>query len=70
VPEHFLTLRGDQAESLRDYSARELCVDEGDLVTLVEELLGWALVHTESGFRGWVPRDHLARSVSPMDVKL
>jgi hypothetical protein len=70
VPERFLTIRGEQAESRRDYSARELSVLEGDIVTVVEEVLGWVLVEAESGVRGWVPQNHLARSVSPADLPL
>lgn len=70
VPEPFLIIRGDQAESRRDYSARELSVLEGDIVTVVDELLGWALVEVESGVRGWVPQSHLARSVSAVDLPL
>jgi len=70
VPERYLIVRGDQAESVRDYSARELDVAEGAMVTIVEELLGWSLVETGSGARGWIPQSHLARSVSPVDLPL
>ena len=70
VPEQFLIVRGDQAESVRDYSARELDVAEGAMVTIVEELLGWSLVETDSGARGWIPQSHLASSVSPVDLPL
>ena len=70
VPEQFLSIDGDRAQSLRDYSARELSVSEGEIVTIREELLGWALVETESGASGWVPGSHLARSVTPLDLPL
>ena len=70
VPEHFLRIEGERGESLRDYSAKELSVSEGDMVTIREELLGWALVETASGGVGWVPQSHLARSVSPLDLPL
>jgi hypothetical protein len=70
VPEKYLAERGDQAEALRDYSARELTAREGDIVTVLEEVLGWALVRAGSGATGWVPQDHLARSVSPADLPL
>ena len=71
VPEHFLSAgSGDQATARRDYSARELTVAEGVIVNVIEELLGWALVETESGKTGWVPQTHLARSGSPQDLPL
>ena len=70
VPEQFLRIRGDQAESLRDYSARELTVAEGSMVTVLEALLGWCLVESDSGDRGWIPQSHLARSVTPVDLPL
>ena len=68
VPEHFLLITGELAESRRDYSARELTVSEGDIVTIREEILGWALVETEAGGAGWVPLSHLARSSSSLDL--
>lgn len=55
VPEHFLAIDGGNGRALRDYSARELDVNEGDTVDVVEVLLGWALVETEPGRRGWLP---------------
>ena len=70
VPEHFLQIEGERASCLRDYSAKELSVSEGDIVTIREELLGWALVEAEAGGVGWVPQSHLARSVSPLDLPL
>lgn len=70
VPEPFLARDGDEARCLREYSARELDVREGDLVSVLEELSGWAWVESESGLTGWVPQSHLARSVTPLDLPL
>lgn len=70
VPEQFLAMDGSEARSLREYSARELTVSEGDLVTVLDELLGWAWVESEAGARGWVPQTHLARSVTPSDLPI
>jgi uncharacterized protein YgiM (DUF1202 family) len=70
VPESFLARAGDEARSLREYSARELDVREGDLVSVLEELSGWARVESESGLTGWVPLSHLARSVTPLDLPI
>ena len=59
VPEEFLTIQDDRGTARRDYSAREQRVDEGQIVEVIEELLGWALIEVEPGRRGWVPRGHL-----------
>jgi Variant SH3 domain/SH3 domain len=69
IPEQFVQVNGDEARVNRDYSARELSVAEGDIVTIIEELLGWALVESPAG-RGWVPATTLARSVSSADFPL
>lgn len=61
VPEEFLTIEDDHGTARRDYSARELTVDEGQVVEVIEELLGWAFVETEPGCSGWVPQGHLSR---------
>jgi hypothetical protein len=70
IPEEFLTTDDDRGTARRDYSAKELSVSEGQMVDVVEELLGWALVEVEPGRRGWVPIGHLARSGSPTDLPL
>ena len=70
VPETFLRVQGEEGEALRDYSARELTVAEGAIVTVVEEFLGWSLVESDTGVRGWIPQSHLARSVTPADLPL
>ena len=58
VPEHFLSIEGNRGQTLRDYSAVELDVAEGMLVTVLEEILGWARVEADRG-SGWVPLSHL-----------
>ena len=69
IPEQLLSISGDEAEARRDYTARELSVVEGDIVMVLEELLGWAFVES-AGSTGWVPVRHLARSVSAVDLPL
>jgi hypothetical protein len=70
VPEQLLKTRGDEGEALRDYSAKELSVEEGDIVTVLEELLGWARIESSSGEVGWIPARHLARSLGQGDIPL
>lgn len=55
VPEQFLSAEDGDPRALRDYSA---------------QLLGWALVETQDGARGWLPQSRLARGVSPSHVPL
>jgi hypothetical protein len=46
---------GGSGVGLRDYSAVELSVSPGELVTVEEEVAGWLLCDTDDGRRGWVP---------------
>ena len=49
---------------LRDYSAKELTVEEGVILEGIEELNGWLLSKNKSTDEvGWVPMDN----VKPMD---
>ena len=45
----------DAGVARRDYSALELSVEPGELVTVEEEESGWALCRNATGSRGWVP---------------
>jgi hypothetical protein len=45
----------------RDYSAVELAVAAGEVVTIVEELGGWSRCTNEQGESGWVPDTHLSK---------
>jgi hypothetical protein len=48
-------LDGNRAEALRDYSARELDVDGGELVKLHHEHGGWWWSERANGAQGWLP---------------
>lgn len=52
-------LDGGRAEALRDYSAQELDVDQGDDVVLHSELGGWWWAQRRDGRCGYVPAEHL-----------
>jgi Variant SH3 domain len=69
IPEHFLDVKGDTGAATQAYDAHEIDLDEGEIVSVMEELLGWALVEGE-GKRGWIPSLHLARSFDPVDLPL
>ena len=43
-----------------DYSAVELQVAEGEVVTIEEEYGGWAWCSNQRGERGWVPNQNLS----------
>ena len=70
MPEQLLSIEGDTGVARSDYTAIEATVTEGEIVHILQELLGWAWVETSSGARGWVPQTHLARSVSVVDLPL
>lgn len=46
--------------ALRDYNAKELNVNMGQIVYIVNEESGWALVKTASQNEGWVPLRNLS----------
>jgi hypothetical protein len=69
IPEEFLKVFGETGTAIREYNAREVDLDEGDIVSVIEELLGWALV-SKGDLVGWVPLSHLALSATPIDLPL
>ncbi len=63
APFDWLKPLGDgRAEALRDYSARELDAEVGDLLVLHHELGGWGWCKREGGQCGWLPAENLDRS--------
>jgi hypothetical protein len=59
VPETWLTLDEGYCTLKRDYVARELSVEAGELITADFVESGWVFGSTESGEQGWVPINHL-----------
>lgn len=58
-----LTIVDRQAGVARqDYSALELSVEPGELLTVEQEESGWALCRNAAGERGWVPLANLAHA--------
>ncbi|MFX1559075.1 MAG: SH3 domain-containing protein [Promethearchaeota archaeon] len=50
-PSHF--------QFLKDYNARELTIDAGQEVIVLDEESGWAWVRTTLGEEGWIPLENL-----------
>ncbi|MHA2047476.1 MAG: SH3 domain-containing protein [Candidatus Thorarchaeota archaeon] len=44
---------------LKDYNSRELTIDEGQEVIVLNEESGWAWVRTPLGDEGWIPLENL-----------
>lgn len=61
VPKPYLepTSESGQFQFLRDYNARELTIDEGQEVIVMEEASEWAWVRTTLGEEGWIPLENL-----------
>jgi hypothetical protein len=59
VPEAWLRVEGESGVLLRDYTAAELPLEPGDVVSgeLVES--GWLWATDATGQEGWVPLDYL-----------
>jgi len=61
VPKTYLesTSESGQYQFLKDYNARELTVDEGQEVIVLDEESGWGWVRTPLGDEGWIPMENL-----------
>jgi uncharacterized protein YgiM (DUF1202 family) len=58
VPVELLSGVGAEANLLEDYSARELAVKVGEVVTVEDARHAWLLVRNAGGERGWIPESH------------
>lgn len=61
VPKTYLesTSESGQFQFLQDYNARELTIDAGQEVIVIDEESGWAWVRTTLGEEGWIPLENL-----------
>jgi SH3-like domain-containing protein len=59
VPVELLSQNESERTLLEDYSAAELGVQAGDVVTIEEARHGWLLVRNAQGHRGWIPASHV-----------
>ena len=55
IPREWLTINGDSATLVRDYSATELTVSEGEILIIVLEESGWVLCEHPTAGMGWLP---------------
>jgi uncharacterized protein YgiM (DUF1202 family) len=58
VPVELLSNDGAQAKLRQDYSARELAVVAGEVVTVEDARHAWLLVRNQQGDSGWIPDSH------------
>lgn len=59
VPESWLVVRKTSGFLLRDYTARELTVEAGTVLTAEWEESGWIWATDGDGGTGWVPLENL-----------
>jgi uncharacterized protein YgiM (DUF1202 family) len=61
VPKKYLesTSKSGHFQFLRDYNARELTIDKGQEVIVMDEESGWGWVRTTLGEEGWIPLENL-----------
>lgn len=61
VPKTYLDPASEsgQLQFLQDYNARELTIDAGQEVIVLDEESGWAWVRTTLGEEGWIPLENL-----------
>jgi hypothetical protein len=63
VPRGYVQRRGAAGVGLRDYSAVELTVVTGAMLTVEEEQAGWLLCVADDGRRGWVPLECMEKLI-------
>lgn len=63
VPKQVINwLSGNQGEALENYTAKEMDVSEGEVLTGIKELNGWIWCqHPDSKEEGWVPAENLVQ---------
>jgi SH3-like domain-containing protein len=61
VPKAYLKQASEsgQFQFLKDYNARELTINKGQEVIVLDEESGWAWVRTTLGEEGWIPLENL-----------
>ncbi|HNS39005.1 MAG: peptide-binding protein [Anaerolineae bacterium] len=59
VPESWLRIEGEGGILLRDYTAAELALEPGDVVSGELAESGWLWATTPDGRMGWAPLGHL-----------
>jgi len=61
VPRTYLesTSESGQFQFLRNYNAREITIDQGQEVIVLDEESSWAWVRTPLGDEGWIPMENL-----------
>jgi Variant SH3 domain len=62
IPIEFMDIDGESGRLLRDYTTRELAIEAGAVVTVMECVAGWCFVVDEQLRSGWV----LEQAVQPL----
>jgi hypothetical protein len=65
IPKQYLQIQPGYAILNRDYDAKELSVEVGDVLNITEIINGFCIAINEAGARGWVPLKHLMRADLP-----
>ncbi len=63
VPETYVSISGDSCRMIRDYISRELDIDVGDKVEVLEIESSWAWVLDRHDKFGWIPME----CIEPLD---
>ena len=70
MPQNWLKLDQEGAMLLRDYSAHELSVVPGQILSATLFESGWVWATTERGEEGWVPLENLSPRLEDSDLIL
>jgi hypothetical protein len=64
VPEEFVRIEGNRCHLIRDYVSREMAIQAGDILDVIEIVSSWAWAINEEGGFGWIPLECLERAMS------
>ncbi|MBN2601381.1 MAG: hypothetical protein JXR87_05275, partial [Candidatus Marinimicrobia bacterium] len=59
IPKQYLVISGNLGILNRDYNARELSVEPGEIISIFEIINGFGMAEKSDGDKGWVPLNHL-----------
>ena len=60
IPETLVQMKDDLPVSRRTYSGRELSVQPGEVITIIDTLFGWHWAQLKTGVIGWLPANHVS----------
>lgn len=59
ISKDYMSVNGSSATMIRDYDAKEVAVQESDIVEVLKVERGWSWIKKFDGSEGWIPSENL-----------